>query len=102
MQVDESEGLGARLKEFIAATDSFRSPRMQYNSACMISKSCQKLQSSQVIAAEWEAFADEGWKRLKDAILGDKILFDTAKEDPDLDFLRRRQGEEFSKIGSQR
>ena len=102
LRIEESEGLALRLKDFITSTTALGSPRMHYNSACKISQACQSLQSSQVLpGADLEEFANEGWRRLKDAIAGENALFDAAKEDADLEFLRRVRGEEFSKILTQ-
>ena len=102
LRIEESEGLSLRLKDFIISTASFQSPRMQYNSACKISQACQLIWSGQILpGTELEEFANEGWRRLKDAILVEVALFDAAKEDLELEFLRRAREEEFLKIRSQ-
>ena len=99
LRIEESEGLSLRLKDFIISTASFQSPRMHYNSACKISQACQLIWSGQILpGTEFEEFANEGWRRLKDAISVEIALFDAAKEDPDLEFLRRAREEEFLKI----
>ncbi len=99
---DETEGLGVRLREFIDSTARFQFPHSRYNAACIISRSCQNLKAKGVLTEdESKTFSSESIKRMADAISADKGLYENAKIDPDLEFLRVTKTEEFSRLAPQ-
>lgn len=98
----ETDGLGVRLREFMSSTARFQFPRSRYNAACIITRSCQNLKAKGILTEEEsKTFLSESIKRLTDAVSADKGLYEHAKIDPDLEFLRMTKTEEFSRLAPQ-